>query len=313
MSQASRESRRRIRSIKNIRQITRAMEMVAASKMRKAVANVLATRVYANLGWQMLQELVKRTDPKHHPLLRKPEKIKRVGLVVVTSNRGLCGGFNHQLTNRANLYIQRYREQEVELEADLVAVGKRGRDIMFRHGYTIVAEFIKADITTKIDEVTPIAKLLIDDYLHGKYNRIVMAYTDFVSPVVQKPRLKQLLPIELEEDLELGRVRLPDLNKTNQSIKEEMIDFYNYEYLFEPSPDQVLEDLLPRLLEIQIYQALLESDASEHSARMLAMRNASDAANDMISSLTLIYNQARQQSITAELADITGGRVAVEG
>ncbi len=288
------------------------MEMVSAAKMRKAVANVLATRTYANLGWQMLQELVKRTEPAQHLLLRKPEKVKYVGLVIVTSNRGLCGGFNHQLTNRANLYIQKHRGQEVELEADLVAVGKRGRDIMFRHGHAIVAEFTKADITTRIDEVTPIAKLLIDDYLKGRYDRIVMAYTDFISPVVQKPRIKQLLPIEIEADIDLGQARLPDI-KPDQSAQKEPAYFYNYEYLFEPSPDQVLEDLLPRLLEVQIYQALLESDASEHSARMLAMRNASDAAQDMISSLTLTYNQARQQSITAELADITGGRVAVEG
>ncbi len=313
MPQATREIRRRIRSIKNTKQITRAMEMVSAAKMRKAVTNVLATRTYADLGWQMLQELVKRTDPKHHPLLHKPEKVGRVGLVVVTSNRGLCGGFNHQLTNRANLYIKKHLNVEVELETDLIAVGKRGRDIMFRYGHTIVAEFTKADITTRIDEVTPIAKLLIDDYLAGKYNRIVMAYTDFMSAVAQKPRIKQLLPIEIEEDVDLGQAKLPDAKEAKSSNEDKVVELYDYEYLFEPSPDAVLEDLLPRLLEVQIYQALLESDASEHSARMLAMRNASDAASDMISSLTLSYNQARQQSITAELADITGGRVAVEG
>ncbi|MFH1111860.1 MAG: ATP synthase F1 subunit gamma [Patescibacteria group bacterium] len=313
MPQATREIKRRIRSIKNTKQITRAMEMVSAAKMRKAVANVLATRTYANLGWEMLQELVRRTDPAHHPLLHRRETTKHIGLVIVTSNRGLCGGFNHQLANRANLYIERHRSQQVELEADLVAVGKRGRDIMFRRGHTIVAEFTKTDITTRIDEVTPIAKLLIDDYLRGYYDRVVMAYTDFISPIAQKPRIKQLLPIEIEADADLGQARMPDQIKPSQPEKQQPSYLYNYEYLFEPTPDQVLEDLLPRLLEVQIYQALLESDASEHSARMLAMRNASDAADDMISSLTLIYNQARQASITTELADITGGRVAVEG
>lgn len=316
MPQATREIKRRLKSIKSTGQITRAMEMVATAKMRKAVSNVLATRTYASLAWEMLRDLVSRTDRSKHPLLTRREKIKKVGMVIITSNRGLCGGFNHQISNRANLYITQHRAQDIGVEADLVTVGKRGRDIMWRHGHAVIAEFTKADITTRMDEVTPIAKLIIDDYLSGKYDKVVVAYTDFISAVSQKPRIKQLLPIEDEEiDMDLGQGIMPvEKSKAENQpvVNKNNAMTYPYEYVFEPSPDEVLEDLLPRLIEVQIYQALLESDASEHSARMLAMHNASDAARDMMSSLTLAYNQARQSSITAELADITGGRVAVE-
>jgi F-type H+-transporting ATPase subunit gamma len=281
------------------------MELVSAAKMRRAVQNVLATRTYAQLGWQLLSELSQRTDPSQHPLLTQREQIKRVGLVIISSNRGLCGGFNHQLTYRTNQYIQKNREQNPQLEVDLVTVGKRGCDIMLRTGHNIVAEFTKADITTRIEVVAPIAKLLISDYLSGKYDCVVMAYTDFISPLTQKPVIKQLLPIVKEVDLNLGSARVAGVKQEEQTVN------FNYEYLFEPTPDAVLENLLPRLLEVQLYQALLESDASEHSARMMSMRNATDAAHDMINSLTLAFNQARQASITTELADITGGRAAL--
>lgn len=309
MPQATREIKRRIRSIQNTRQITRAMELVSAAKMRKAVANVLATRTYASLAWQLLTELSERTSVSNNQLLQKRYPVKSIGLILVTSNRGLCGGFNHQLLHRVNLFLDHHRKQQVELEADLVAVGKRGRDLAFRMGHSIIAEFAKPDITTRIEEITAVAKLAISDYLNGRYDSIVVAYTDFISPVVQRPRIKQILPIEKEVDEFLGQARSAEVpaQPLDKSI------WANYEYLFEPSADKVLDNLLPRLIEVQLYQAMLESDASEHSARMMSMRNASDAAKDMIDSLTLAFNQARQASITAELADITGGRVAVEG
>ncbi len=310
MPQATREIKRRIRSIKSTRQITKAMELVSAAKMRRAVANVLATRTYASLGWQLLLELTSRTKSSHHRLLKKPEQVKRIGLVVVTSNRGLCGGFNHQLTNKVHQYLLEHKRQSVDLAADLIAVGKRGREIMFRRGHTIVAEFIKADVTTRVEEITPIAQLIMEDYLSGKYDKIVMAYTDFISPISQKPRLKQLLPIEIDKDDNLGQAKAEGVEQPEE-LKDK--PSFNYEYLFEPNPEEVLNQLIPRLLEVQLYQALLESDASEHSARMMAMRNASDAAKDMIDDLTLAFNQARQAAITAELADITGGRVAIAG
>jgi len=308
MPQATREIKRRLRSIKSTRQITRAMELVSAAKMRRAVMNVLATRTYAQLGWEMLCELAAKVNRAHHPLLRKSEQTKRIGLVMVSSNRGLCGGFNHQLAYQVHQYLAKHKSEQVDLEVDLVAVGKRGRDIMFRRGHLIVAEFVKPDVTTRLSEVTPVAQLVLSDYLSGKYDKVVMAYTDFVSPIKQKPRIKQLLPIELADDMYLGAAQADGLKLDKSPVKSGV---FNYEYLFEPSVEKVLDQLIPRLLEIQLYQALLESDASEHSARMMAMRNASDAAKDMIDDLTLAFNQARQASITAELADITGGRVAI--
>jgi len=166
-----------------------------------------------------------------------------------------------------------------------------------------------------LSEIIPISKLAIDEYSALKYDKVLVAYTDFISPVSQRPRLKQLLPIEDEADQYLGEARVPENDGLISPAKETGAEptLFNYEYLFEPSPDEVLENLLPRLIEVQVYQALLESDAAEHSARMMSMRNASDAAKDMIDSLTLAFNQARQAAITSELADITGGRVAVEG
>lgn len=310
MPQATREIKRRIRSIKNTRQITKAMELVSAAKMRRAVANVLATRTYANLGWELLTELSKKTPIESHPLLQEVAGTNRVAVLVVSSNRGLCAGFNNQLVSRVQSYVKKFIGDS-NVKIDLITLGKKGRDIMWRAGYDIVAEFDKPDMTTKIEQVSAVAKLMINDYLAGKYDKIIMAYTDFVSPISQKPKLRQLLPIQTTQDPELGYAKAHHIPA--EVVNKQLEKNFDFEYIFEPTPTEVLENLLPRLLEVQVYQAVLESDASEHSARMLAMRNATDAAKDMIDSLTLAFNQARQASITAELADITGGRVAVGG
>jgi len=174
----------------------------------------------------------------------------------------------------------------------------------------MIAEFNKLDITTDNAEIRPITKLLIEDYITGKFDKVVFAYTDFISTLIQKPRILELLPIvqEGEQDEYLGKVRQAE---NFRPIQEKRL-LANFTYKLEPSPDEVLSELLPRLLEMQIYQAILESDAAEHSARMVAMRNAADAATDMISDLTLAFNKVRQASITAELADISGGRIALE-
>ncbi|MBT3690038.1 ATP synthase F1 subunit gamma [bacterium] len=300
MPQATKEIQRRIKSIGNTKKVTKAMEMVAASKMRKAIANVLATRSYSNLAWDLVKTLASRTDSKYHPLLEKRAKVKKIGLVLITSNRGLCSGFNAAIINRSIKYITKNEDAEVEL----IVLGDKGKDFMSKKGHKIVAEFEKLDITTNITEITPLAKLLVDDFIEAKYDKVVLAYTDFISTLVQKPRVLELLPINSDNvDKDLGQV-------TGESEKD--LEHKEFEYLFEPSPDEVLSELLPRLIEMQIYQAILESDASEHSARMVAMRGASDAASDMIDDLTLIFNKARQSSITSELADISGGRMAME-
>jgi len=301
MPLATREIKRRIRSVANTKKITKAMELVAAAKMRKATQAVLATRSYANSAWEIVKNLSATTDPALHPLLQKRAVVKKIGVILITSNRGLCGGFNREIIERVAKYIRKHKNQKVDIEAEVLLMGTRGRDIMFKHGHEVVAEFTKFDVTTRIAEVSPLAKMVISDFIAGRHDKVVVAYTDYQSAIVQTPRIRKLLPISREDD-ELGYVAGEKYEKSN---------LQEFEYLFEPSPDAVLEQMLERLIELQIYQALLESNASEHSARMLAMRNASDAATDMIDDLTLTFNQARQQAITSELADISAGRAAV--
>lgn len=307
MPQATKDIQRRIKSIGSTKKVTRAMEMVSAAKMRKATGNVLSSRSYSTLAWDLVRRLASKTESSFHPLLQKKDKISKVGLVLITSNKGLCGGFNSQIINKAINYIKSQSQNEIEV--NLIVMGKKGADFTAKRGYQIIANFDKEDVAVDISEIRPLAKLLIEDYLNGKFDKVTLAYTDFISTLVQKPRIIEILPLDSEaDDSDLGKVEDRTLKPEDEEEKKDI----GFEYLFEPSADEVLKDLLPRLLEVQIYQAILESNASEHSARMVAMRNASDAASDMIDDLTLVFNKARQSSITAELADISGGRAAVE-
>lgn len=300
MASSFREIKRRIRSIQNTKKITKAMELVSAAKMRKAVEQVLATRDYANLAWQMLIDLSQKVNPKHHALLQARE-VKKIGLILISSNRGLCGAFNQNLVRLASEYIISQRQDNIVIEA--VTLGKKGRSLT-RQGISLVADFDKLDVTTSVKDVLPMASMMIDEYTKGTYDKVVVIYTDYISSLKQVPRLKQILPI-VEADHYLGKVEI-DKKENNKVI------LADYDFIYEPTPAVVLDYLLPRLMEMQIYQAVLESDASEHSARMMSMRNATEAAGDMIDNLTLVYNQARQSAITAELADISGGRLALE-
>jgi len=316
---STRDIQRRIKSVKNTKKITKAMELVSAVKMRKAVEAVLKTRSYANLSWLTVLNLAKAAEKnrKLHRLLHPRTEIKKVGIILITSNRGLCGGFNVAVLNKVRESVEKhhYENNKIKIEAEFVLVGKKGASIYHRFGHTIVAEFPKLDIATEVNEIVPIAKMVIDDYLTGKYDRIMLAYTDFVSAVKQVPRVKQLLPVDVENmDQYLGTVGKGESSADVAGImaKKQEKYFHDREYIFEPSAKDVLDEMIPRLLEIQMFQALLESNASEHSARMVAMRNATDAAGDMIDDLTLTYNKARQASITAEIAEIAGGAVALK-
>jgi len=300
MPLATREIKRRLKSIANTKKITKAMELVAAAKMRKATQAVLATRDYSNAAWDIVKDLSAKTDPRHHSLLQRRDKIKKVGVIMFASNRGLCGGFNREIVELTAKYSLDQKKQN-SCELDIILIGKRGRGVAHKYDNKLVAEFDKADVAESITEITPIAKMVIADYIDGKYDKVALAYTDFKSAISQKPRVRQLLPV-IKQDKELGYF------SKDEDIAEDLKD---YEYLFEPSPDVVLEQMLHRLIELQIFQALLESNASEHSARMMAMRNANEAAGDMIDDLTLTFNQARQQAITAEIAEISAGTAAV--
>ncbi len=317
----AKEIQSRIKSIANTKKVTRAMEMVAAVKMRKAIEAVLRTRTYANLSWLTVLNLSQANGQGKeakalHPLFCRRPKIKRVAIILITSNRGLCGGFNTAIINKAHQSIQKHQSSQIDTE--FILIGKKGALVNRYYGYKIAAEFPKQDLVSRVEEVISIAGLAIADFLSGRYDKVMVAYTDFVSPAKQVPRVKQLLPVDIEaQDEYLGivgqdtRVGLDEefiAQKKEKYLKDKK---FRYEYLFEPSAEEVLAEMVPRLIEVQLFQALLESNASEHSARMAAMHQATDAAEEMVKELTLFYNKARQSAITAEIAEISAGAEAL--
>ncbi len=307
----------RIKSVGNTKKITKAMEMVAAAKMRKATEAAVNTRTYATMAWDLLVSLSKVQKEKLPLLEVRP--VKKLLVVLITSNRGLCGSFNSniirkisaQLKDPKNISRQRTEMGEVEpseeIEIDVLGIGKKGADFAKKNNYNLIASYSEFSDTPKLDAVMPISQMIIDEYVKGNYDKVVVAYTDFKSAIAQVAKLRQVLPIS-EVDLEK---MLYELGKNEENEKVEA-ETKVADYLFEPSKSEVLKTILPRLVETQIYQAVLESSASEHSARMMAMRNASDAAEDMIKELNLTFNKARQAAITQEIAEIAGGAAALE-
>jgi F-type H+-transporting ATPase subunit gamma len=280
-----RKVRRRIRGVQNIAKITRAMEMIAASRMRKAQERGLQGRPYAEKIEQVIADLAALPETgTQHPLLQKRD-VKKIAVVHITPDRGLCGGLNANLNRQlANFILQ----QKVPVE--VVAVGRKGRDFSVRNACSLCAEFTQLSDQPAFLDTLPISKIIIDEFSAGVIDIVCVSYASFVSTLVQKPVMKQLLPMQ------------PATIPGGQNV----------EYIYEPSAEAVLGSLLPRFVEMEIYHAILESIASEQSARMVAMRNATDSANELIGDLTLLYNKARQESITRELLDITGGVVALE-
>ncbi len=283
-----REIRRRIRSVTNTAKITRAMEMVAASKMRRAQMNALAGRPYADKMRQMLADLAESIESLRleapHPLLeRRP--VERVAFVLVSTDRGLCGGLNANL----NRYAASFALEKKDVEVKAIAVGRKGRDFLLRVGVPVIAEFTNIGDYPSFDDIRPIARLLMDEYTSGGVDGVYLIFPLFVNTMVQRPEVRQVLPIEVPRGASSGSL----------------------EYIYEPSPTEVFQELLPRYVQRQVYEVILEKSASEQSARMVAMRSATDAANEMVQDLTLTYNKVRQDSITKELLDIAGGAEAL--
>ncbi|OGL95151.1 ATP synthase F1 subunit gamma [Candidatus Uhrbacteria bacterium RIFOXYB12_FULL_58_10] len=302
MALQTRAIKRRIKSVKNTRKITKAMELVAGSKMRKAVSSVLGTRPYARLAWDTVLAIGSVTDTSAHPLLRRHEEVKDVLLILLTSDRGLAGGFNSNMIRKT---IQAIHALGENVNISAITIGKRGADAMRRANKPILASFTDVTNNPRFEDVLPIGRMVVDEYAKGTYQKVVLAYTDFVSALTQKPIILDLLPLgEPKGTKEVGEV-----GQKNDVGKE--VD-HKTEYTFEPSPRAVLDKMLPRLVETMLYQAVLESAASEHSARMMAMRSASDAAEEMIDALTFTFNQARQAGITQEIAEISSGKAALE-
>lgn len=283
---STREIRRRIRSVRNMSQVTKAMEMVAASRMRRAQQRVLASRPYADLMREMMADLAAQplgAEPLHPLLVRRP--VRNVGLVVVSPNRGLCGSLPANLMRTVATYMLQHKETPTRS----IAVGRKGRDWLARYARNLDAEFTGLGDQPSYMETTPIARVVIDEYERGDVDEVYLVYTRFINTLNQRPEMRKLLPVEPGENAN------------------------RLEYIYEPSPGAVLSELLPRYVEVQIYQTILEAIASEQSARMVAMRNATDNAKDLVKELTLTYNKVRQANITREVAEISAGAAALTG
>ncbi len=270
-------------------QITRAMEMVSASKMRRAQRNVLATRPYADRLLDVMGELTDRAigAARIGTLLEVRPNVKAVGLIVVTPDKGLTGSMITNVLRRSGRFILDERGRGRQIET--LAVGKKGRDFLVRTGQNLIAEVTKLGDYPRLVDMLGIATNVIEGFLEQRYDEVYVIYSEFVNTLVQRPALKRLLPVEAPNE--------PDEKK--------------WDYNYEPDQDEVLDALLPRFVEVQLYQAILESIASEHSARMVAMRNATDNARDLSRDLTLSYNKTRQANITKEVSEIASGAAAL--
>jgi F-type H+-transporting ATPase subunit gamma len=278
--------RRRIRSIQSTAKITKAMEMVATSKMKKAQERDLAGRPYAEKIQQVLADLAAQQGGSGHPLLDRRE-MKKIEIIHITPDRGLCGGLNANINRSTGSFVVDTTQRDVP--SVLITVGRKGRDFMIRYGREVRAEFTGIGDKPSLLDTLPISKIVIDDYTNKYCDVVYLAYSRFVTTMTQRPVLQQLLPVEAAKSERKAEI----------------------EYIYEPARREVMAELLPRFVEMEVYHAVLESIASEQSARMVAMRNASDNASDLVQELTLMYNKARQEMITKELLDITGGAEAI--
>lgn len=302
--------KKRIKSIKSTRQVTKAMEAVSASKMRKAVSKAVTSRDYAGVGWEVVQRLAQTADLAENPLfVNRP--VKNCLLVVYTSDRGLCGAMNAQLIRKVTKWI--HEQQEAEVKLRIITIGKKGQTGLQRLGLELEQTYTALGDKPASTVLRPIATTAMDLFKKGEVDQVVVAYTDFKSSLNQVPVIKTLLPFSVAGSEERAHTGASNtlLRASPPAPSPETVNRNISEYVFEPGQESILNTLIPRLVEIQVYQALLESVASEHSSRMIAMRNATDAASDMISDLNLTYNQARQAGITQEIAEISAGRLAL--
>ncbi|PIW37142.1 MAG: ATP synthase F1 subunit gamma [Candidatus Kerfeldbacteria bacterium CG15_BIG_FIL_POST_REV_8_21_14_020_45_12] len=294
------EIKGRIHSIKNTQKTTKAMELVSGAKMRKAVQATNASREYQRISWSIAQRIRSNTKTDIDlSLLRfftepnSDDKKIKTTILAFTSNRGLCGSFNSNVIKSVSKYVQENPNEDVSV----VGIGKKGIAMLNSIGIKPTLAYPKDDTAASDESVREVAGLLYKKFVSGEIDRVIIAYTDFVSALVQNPQLKTLYPLPSEEP--------ESTTDIDETAKGDLL------YTYEPSAVAVLDFLIPRIAEVELYQALLESNASEHSARMLAMKNATEAASEMKDDLTLAYNRARQAAITKEIAEIAAGTAAV--
>jgi F-type H+-transporting ATPase subunit gamma len=293
---SAREMRLRIKSVKNISQVTRALETVSASKVRKAINAVMATRSYATKAWQVLRHVAEQPGRDSlHPLLVKRSNVKNALVVVVTGDRGLAGAYN---SNVIRFTAQKFDQYSIPVK--YIAVGRKGRDLLFRRRKDVIADFSNLPAAPSFADVSAIGRMAVDEYNDGHVDEVFLVYTDFINMGRQIATVKKLLPLELE-----GEGLVEDF--AHKATSNGPAAAYEYE----PDQRELLDQIIPRFTALQVYQAILESQASEHAARMIAMRNATDNAKELVSALQLVYNKVRQQTITNDILDIVGGAEAL--
>ena len=283
-----REIKSKIKSVQNTRKVTRALEMVSASKIRKAQERMKASRPYARLIRQVIGHIAKANTDYVHPYMVQRKEVKRVGYIVISTDRGLCGGLNSNLFRKLIVEIRKWQEQGVEV--DIVAVGQKANTFFRRLKVNMVASVTHMGEKPQLEQLIGVIRVMLDAYEAGTLDRVNVAYNDFVNTMVQKASIDALLPLPPSDTLETK---------------------HDWDYIYEPSAPSVLNDVLTRYVESLVYQAVLENIASEQAARMVAMKSASDNATKLIGTLNLIYNKARQAAITQEISEIVGGAAAV--
>jgi F-type H+-transporting ATPase subunit gamma len=295
---SAREMRLRIKSVRNISQVTRALEAVSAAKVRKAIQALTATRSYATKAWQVLTHVT--DQPGHlalHPLLTERPKPKAALVIVMTSDRGLAGAYN---TNIIRYVLKNFDKYHIPVQ--YITVGRKGRDLLLRLRKPVLADFSNLPPTPKFGPVSAIGRLVVDEFLSGHADEVYLIYTDFVNMARQVATVKKLLPLVVEPSRE-GLVEDFGEHHTGPAAA----------YDYEPDQNEILDEMVPRFTALQVYQAVLESQASEHAARMIAMRNATENAKELVGALQLAYNKVRQQGITNDILDIVGGAEALAG
>ena len=283
-----REIKTKIKSVQNTRKVTRALEMVSASKIRKAQDKMKSSRPYARLMKQVVGHVAKANADYVHPFMAERAEVKRVGYIIVSTDRGLCGGLNSQLFRRILADMREWQGKGVGI--DVVCVGQKAATFFRRLKVDMVGSVTHLGETPQVEQLIGVVKVMLDAYTEGKIDRVTLCFNDFINTMTQKPTLAPLLPLPASDTLEAT---------------------HDWDYLYEPDAQTVLDDVMTRYVESLVYQAVLENLASEHAARMVAMKAASDNATKLIGTLNLVYNKARQAAITQEISEIVGGAAAV--
>ncbi len=302
MSNSVKDIKRKIKSIRSTRQITKAMELVATSKMKKAVESAVNLRSYGYLAMNILLKLSHKHQHLHAYF--QPRPVNNVLIVLFTTDKGLCGGLNTNIFKKFNQTVSKIQQENSQAKLHFVTSGKKGAEFIHRSGKELKMAFPAYSNHPKFADVFSISRVAIKGFDKKDYDKVVVIYPDFISTLMQKPVTKTLLPFSQEVFSDMMQELGSKFTKVAQPIEKDL------DYKLEPSPEYIVTNIVPQLVEVQLFQAVLETAASEHSARMMAMQNATKAANDLLSDLVLTYNQVRQAGITREIAEIAASRAA---